>query len=189
MWSGGNAPHIGLEAQDGTVTLMGAVTGHGSAIVSGGTMVFDAASDAQVVFQTGTTGTLALADPENFTGSISGFADGDVIDFTNAASGASVGYAGGVLTVDYTDGNSATHHATLVLDGSYTPSNFALASDNNGGTELIWSQGNNSAPVATVPIAPFGGEILVNTATANTQDCSADYGAVEWRLRGDLAGL
>ena len=37
--------------------------------------------------------------------------------------------------------------------------------------------------------AMVGSEILVNTATANTQDFPADYGAVEWRLRGDLAGL
>ena len=33
-----------------------------------------------------------------------------------------------------------------------------------------------------------GSEILVNTATADESDCSADHGAVERRLRGDVGG-
>ena len=68
-----------LEAKAGLLEICGKVTGHGHAIIDGGAMEFGNDSDASVVFASGTTGTLVLDDPDDFTGTISGYSNGDSI--------------------------------------------------------------------------------------------------------------
>ncbi|WP_295844599.1 VCBS domain-containing protein [Tardiphaga sp.] len=68
-----------LEAKAGLLEICGKVTGHGHAIIDGGAMEFGNDSDVSVVFASGTTGTLVLDDPDDFTGTISGYSNGDSI--------------------------------------------------------------------------------------------------------------
>ena len=68
-----------LEALNGgTLQILDPVNGSGSAIIAGGTMIFDAPSNMNVAFNNGTDATtygeLVLGDAAGFSGQISGFA-------------------------------------------------------------------------------------------------------------------
>ena len=84
---------------------------------------------ASVVFDPGAAWTVTL-DPVAFTGTISGFASGDIIDLTGSAA-TNVTYSNGVLTV--LNGDATV--ATLNLAGSYTSADFSLSPDGFGGPE------------------------------------------------------
>jgi hypothetical protein len=114
---GGSAGSNTLELAAGAGT--GTLAGLGTSFVDFGTVVLDA----------GAIWTVTL--PTAFTGTISGFAPGDIIDLTGlAATGLS--YSGGTLTVL----NGGSTVATLNLLGSYSSGDFYLRSDGNGGTEI-----------------------------------------------------
>jgi len=85
---------------------------------------------ASVVFDPGAAWTVTLDDPTAFTGTISGFVSGDIIDLTGRAA-TNVTYSSGVLTV--LNGDATV--ATLNLAGSYTPADFSLSPDGLGGPE------------------------------------------------------
>jgi len=85
---------------------------------------------ASVVFDPGAAWTVTLDDPVAFTGTISGFASGDIIDLTGSAA-TNVTYSNGVLTV--LNGDATV--ATLNLAGSYTSADFSLSPDGFGGPE------------------------------------------------------
>ena len=82
-----------LTVQGGTITIDSAVSGHGNAMLHGGTIEFGNASDANVTFTSGAQDTLVLDDATQFTGTISGLtlaasgpfplADGDTIRLGN----------------------------------------------------------------------------------------------------------
>ena len=60
-------------ANGGNITINGAVTGSGSAMISGAaTLELGAESSANVTFGADAAGTLILRDPTGFTGTISG---------------------------------------------------------------------------------------------------------------------
>jgi 20S proteasome alpha/beta subunit len=138
-------------ADGGNVTVSAAVTGNGTATISGSTMLeFAAASDANTSFAAGATGTLKLDQAENFTGTISGFGAGDALDLTDIASGAN-------LTVGYTanaDGSGGTlsvsdgmHTASIALLGQFAASGFQVGSDAGSGTMVTYTppdQGSGS---------------------------------------------
>jgi hypothetical protein len=85
---------------------------------------------ASVVFDPGAAWTVTLDDPAAFTGTISGFASGDIIDLTGRAA-TNVTYSSGVLTV--LNGDATV--ATLNLAGSYTSADFSLSPDGLAGPE------------------------------------------------------
>jgi probable HAF family extracellular repeat protein len=128
---------VGGEGSSGFVGTVGAFT----------TVPFDAyaINDAgQIVgpdFLFSPTGNiLKLDDAVQFTGTVSGFAAGDVIDLGDISSGpnTTLTYTGGTLTV--TDG---TNTANIKLSGKYTQSQFAMSSDGSGGTLITVSATNN----------------------------------------------
>ena len=104
-------------------------------IASGGTFEISSASADTVTFA-GSTGTLKLDAPSNFSGEIFNFrgngrlSGSDQIDLTNINfKSVKDTYAKGVLTV--TDG---TNTDKLNLNGLYNLANFSFASDGSGGT-------------------------------------------------------
>ncbi len=123
----------------GGLVVQSAVTGGGAAEIDGSSSLeFAAASDAQVSFDAGASGTLKLDQSGGFTGTIAGFTGYDAIDLADIVEGqnATLGYAGsadnsgGILTV-----GDGTHIASLALLGQYAAtSDFAVASDGHGGT-------------------------------------------------------
>jgi len=124
------------------VTVDGAVTGNGNALISGsGTLEFGAASSANATFAPDASGTLKLDDVLDFTGSIQGFNEHDQLDLGDIQfnGNISVGYSanntgtGGTLTV--TDG---THTAAIALSGQFDAAGFHAASDGITGTMITY---------------------------------------------------
>jgi VCBS repeat-containing protein len=159
-------------AHGGNITINGAITGSGHALISGaGTLGFGAASSADVTFAADAAGRLTLEHPAYFTGTISGFSSDDQIDLANinyaTASLYNVTYSAStdITTLVITDGTSAN---TLQFVGNYTVHTaWHVSSDSHGGTLLTDAPVDGSA-------APSA-ELADTMATAlTTPDASAD---------------
>jgi Ca2+-binding RTX toxin-like protein len=128
-----------LWANGGSVTVHGDVTGAGSALISGSsTLELDSAAHVAVGFAENGAGLLKLGDTDHFSGSITGFGNGDTLDLADIAfgSGTTLGYltdtaGGGTLTIS--DGAATAH---LALQGAYANAGFHAVQDQNGGTLL-----------------------------------------------------
>ena len=132
-------------ANNSHLDITGAVTGTGTGtIANGGTLEFYAASSVKVTFLVG-TGTLQLDNSSTaaskFSGTVSGWANGDAIDFTDINFGGSsfqytenATHSGGTLLV--TDG---THTSSITIVGAALSTHFQLNGDNNGHVELLWA--------------------------------------------------
>jgi hypothetical protein len=149
--AGNNASLVGaaadLKLQIGTVT-----TNATSATISGTqTLELFGASAENIVFASGSTGTLQLDAATSYTGTVSGLALGNSLDLANIAyaPGMTVGYqpntsgpAGGLLTVG---------SANIALLGNYMASMFVASSDGHGGTTVV-DPPRTSSPILTQPI-------------------------------------
>ena len=130
-----------LWANGATLTVQGAVSGNGTATIDGiGTLDFEASTSANVVFGSGTGGTLKLGDSFHFNGTISGFGGSDVIDLANvAAANSSISYhentAGSGGTLAISDGAQTLE---LSLLGHYSADNFNIVPDQLHGTSIIY---------------------------------------------------
>ena len=130
-----------LWANGATLTVQGAVSGNGTATIDGiGTLDFEASTSANVVFGSGTGGTLKLGDSFHFNGTISGFGGSDVIDLANvAAANASISYhentagTGGTLAI-----SNGAQTLELSLLGHYSADNFSIVPDQLHGTSIIY---------------------------------------------------
>jgi hypothetical protein len=130
-----------LWANGATLTVQGAVSGNGTATIDGiGTLDFEASTTANVVFGSGTGGTLKLGDSFHFNGTISGFGGSDVIDLANvAAANASISYhentagTGGTLAIS--DGAQTLE---LSLLGHYSADNFSIVPDQLHGISITY---------------------------------------------------
>jgi hypothetical protein len=143
----------GILKAAGHMILQGAVSGTGSATVTGnGILELNTAFAENISFAAGATGALKL-DGASFTGTVHGFGVSDVIDFANITFGSGTTFhytpnpsnTGGTLTV--TDG---THSATVGFFGHYSAADFQDGSDANGGTligyavPIHWANGVSS---------------------------------------------
>ncbi|WP_057395707.1 beta strand repeat-containing protein, partial [Pseudomonas fluorescens] len=130
-----------LWANDGNVIIHGDARGAGNATISGSAMLeFGAASDQHVTFDSGAAGTLRLDVSTAFSGSVSGFAAGDKLDFGDIAFGANtqITYAandtgtGGLLIV-----NDGAHATQVALNGQYAAAGLQ-ANTEGSGSELAY---------------------------------------------------
>ena len=159
-----------LEALNGgTLQILDQVTGSGSAIIAGGTMIFGAQSNMNVTFNNGPNGTtygdLVLGDASGFSGQISGFtgnapdpAHSDAIDlvginYDSSAFSEAYNASNGLLTV--TDG---THAASFTFDNFNGTLSFA--SDGNGGT-LITDPAATGGSNTSVSVGGPGNDTFV----------------------------
>lgn len=121
-----------LNADNGFISLSGAVTGAGTAVLSGTAQVeFAAASSNNTKFTASSGETLFLDDSVKYTGTVFGFTGTDHLDLADVAfATATESFSKGVLTVNDHHG----HVANIRFNGSYTLANFNLTGDGNGGT-------------------------------------------------------
>src|SRR5262245_47337645 len=155
-------------AHGGNITINGAVTGSGTAMIDGtATLGFGAASSVDITFAANAAGMLTLKDAADFTGTISGFSSNDQIDLTNisysiaSVSNASYSSSTNITTLAITDGTSAD---TIKLVGNYTINTaWHFSSDGHGGTLLTDSLPGGSADLAQTV-----------TAALTTQERTAD---------------
>jgi autotransporter-associated beta strand protein len=118
----------------GAVALTGSETFSGTArLFAGGDLTTFGTFAEAVQFDGG--GTLTLAFPSRFTGVISGFAAGSVIDLRNITTGsaASVVYNSATKVLTVSDG---THTDHLTFTGALAQGNFQPIADTTGGTEI-----------------------------------------------------
>jgi hypothetical protein len=116
-----------VSVSSGTLDFAGAVTGTGTDTISAGaTLEFDSTvASGQTIAFSGSNNVLDLTDPTGFSGSISGFAATDTIDFAGAWSLLSVTQNNaGTTTLTLKDG-AATDIVHLV--GAYSTTDFNLA--------------------------------------------------------------
>jgi len=148
-------------ANGGNITINGAVTGSGSAMISGAaTLELGAESSANVTFGADAAGTLILRDPTGFTGTISGLSSTDHIDLANIsyeiASLYSITYSlnANITTLVTTDGTSID---TINLLGNYTKDTaWHFSDDGHGGTI-----------VSDAPVSPTNELISVQSTSAD----------------------
>jgi len=130
-----------LWANGASLTVQGAVSGNGTAMIDGsGTLDFEASSTANVLFGSGAAGTLKLGDSFHFNGTISGFGASDLIDLADVGSAApSISYhenaagTGGTLAIS---GGAQTVELSLV--GHYSADNFSIVPDHVNGTLIAF---------------------------------------------------
>src|SRR5262245_44982478 len=128
-------------AHGGNITINGAVTGSGTAMINGtATLGFGAASSIDITFAADAAGTLTLKDAADFTGTISGFSSNDQIDLTNinysiaSLSNATYSSSTNITSLVITDGTSS---GTIKLAGDYTTNTaWHFSGDGHGGTLL-----------------------------------------------------
>ena len=130
-------------AHGGNVTINGAVTGDGTALLDGiATLEFAAAASTDVTLDAAAAGTVKLDDSIEFSGSIAGFDGDDKLDLLDIAFGADSSFSyvanaegtGGTLTV--TDG---THTANIALLGQYGVEGFEIGGDDGVGTLIKYN--------------------------------------------------
>jgi VCBS repeat-containing protein len=146
-------------AHGGNITINGAVTGPGSAMIDGtATLGFGAASSAHITFAADAAGTLTLKDAADFTGTISGFSSNDQIDLTNinysiaSVSNATYSSSTNITTLVITDGTSTD---AIKLVGNYTINTaWHFSGDGHGGTLLTDS---DVAQTVTAALTGQGG--------------------------------
>jgi hypothetical protein len=135
-----------IETNSGTLIVDSPVTGHGQAVIDGGTVEFSKASDNNVLFSSTSPGTLVLDQSENFSGHILDFGNHDQIDLSDIAfsPSTSLTYSAGHLTVS--NGNNSV---SLAINGSYSSSSFSMSTDGHGGTLITDDSSTSSATVAS----------------------------------------
>jgi T5SS/PEP-CTERM-associated repeat protein len=122
-----------LEAQ-GSLSVLGAVTGAGVLAVSaGGTLALGGAgADSAALRFLGSDAVLDATALDKLDGTLSGFAAGDVIDVGGVVA-SEASYAPGTLTLE---GSSGQILGLLRLSGTYAGGEFALMPDGHGGTVI-----------------------------------------------------
>ncbi|MDB5394510.1 MAG: hypothetical protein JWM91_2016, partial [Rhodospirillales bacterium] len=135
---GGIANSGNLWANGGNVKILGDVTGTGTATISGTAMLeFGGTSAENTTFDFGAAGTLKLDQSAGFTGAVSGFGAGDVIDLADFGfgSGTTLAYvanatnSGGTLSL-----SNGVHGAAIQFVGHYATADFLADADHDHGT-------------------------------------------------------
>jgi len=166
-----------LKADGGSLTVEGAVTGAGRAVIDGGTLDFTA-SFSQNVALTGQNSVLELGRSQSYAGVISGFGHnaGQSLDlrdigFVSVGEAVFVGKAsGGVLAV-----TDRTHTAHIALVGDYLASTFVASSDGHGGVTIVDSPTSTPATHPFIAaMAGFGAPTGGSTSAANATNPLAD---------------
>jgi len=136
-----------VDANGGTVDIAGAISG-GSAIIEGGGMLeYGGCSNVATSFDG--SGTLVLAGTDStphFTGTLSDFSTGDVIDLTGIQYASDTEGSGTILSYDSDDHtltvtDQGGHSIDIHLSGHYTQDAFAVTSDTSGKAEVVFNLG------------------------------------------------
>jgi hypothetical protein len=172
-----------LEVNGGNLIVNANVSGGGSATISGGGMLDLGGADAQTVKFNG-AGTLQLDNSQSYTGTISSFGAGDVVDlqditFTgtetaiwtqNSISGGTLRISNGAQTLD------------LNLAGTYTQDNFALERDSTSHTEVVFSPTH----IALSGLNPDGNAIQGQSITVTPSGPNLTNFSYTWLVGGTV---
>lgn len=122
-----------LEARYGLLKVNGAVTGGGHAVIDGGILEFNGASDARVMFSGNTADLLKLDDIWHFTGTVTGFSFGDTINID--------GLSWWNVRLIEKNGYIDVRYGSISLfeiKGDYDAHHFLVSTDFHGGANITW---------------------------------------------------
>jgi hypothetical protein len=145
-----------VEVLSGILEISGPVAGGGAVMIYGATLQLDGPADSKVSFASSAHGSLVLKDAAHFTGTISGFAAGDVIDLSNI-SPSNVKIAGepGSLSLDYGAGK-------ITLLGNYDAASFAISSDGATGAQIVWQHEAPRIDTTQLAVAHVSGSTTIS---------------------------
>jgi fibronectin-binding autotransporter adhesin len=135
VYGSGVFGRYGQTLELGAGTLAGTLADFGSSIEAFGTVVFDPGSKWTVAGSVAGLGAGEVADTGTPRITFEGFTVGDTIDIAGFSAGASA-FAGGLLTLVGTQG-SVTGNQVFSLPGAFATSDFRVAGDGNGGTDVF----------------------------------------------------
>ena len=120
-----------LQTDASQLIALASVTGGGSAVINGGMLEFGATR--MRIPRSKSAGTLKLLTPESYTGTITGFDTGDILDLAGFTANATATYNSGTLTVA-----DDSHSVSYTLVGDYSQDAFAVTSVNepDGSTDI-----------------------------------------------------
>lgn len=177
-----NTPLNGLVQTNGRLSVSGAVTGTGHAIIDGtGEFEINGAFSQNATFDPSATGVLRIDQAALFKGSITGFglsnAPSAVIDLANVKyiSGTttkSYNTTTGVLTIDDHQGDIAN---LKFLGGPYTLGNFNIADDGTGHVKLTDPPAEATTP-STSSASPHSLGLLGNYIASSFVTGGAGHG-------------
>jgi hypothetical protein len=135
------------DANNATLEIDGAVSGGKATIEGTGEIVFNDASSTNVTFAANSDGILKLGDPQAFTGTVSGLANGDYLDFTNInfADDPTISYSSKSHVLTVTDQVTGVTD-TVILKGAV--GSFSAQSDGSGGTSITDPPPSNQVAVS-----------------------------------------
>ena len=133
---------VNIWADGGTLKVQGSLAGDQGALFidSGATLELSNGSANEILFN-GNLGTLKLDAPTAFTGPIYTITLGDTIDLAGITA-SSASYSGSTLTINENNGQQLSYS----VSGSVAGDILTVASDNNGGTDIYWSEPQPSVP-------------------------------------------
>jgi hypothetical protein len=133
--------------QDASLTFTGGLSGGGIVrLDAGAKLTADAGLGAATLrFADGGGETLVLGSTDAVAATLSGFRSSDTIDLASTLT--TFSFAGGTLTL--LDGSSVVE--TLALAGHYTDADFALKSDDHGGTNILMKSDAAALHAASIP--------------------------------------
>ncbi len=157
-----NGAFHGLDASGGLLKVAGDLTGGGHALIDGGNMEFDGASDAQVAFATDSQDQLILGGNSHFTGSVTGFSFGDSIEMAVDPSQVVLGDH----QVTYNGGTPFT------IDSQYSMAAFILSSDGHGGSLLAFTDQAPVIDTSQFTLGNSGSSTTINGLSVSDSDTS-----------------
>ena len=167
-----------LVVNGATADIVGAVAGTGSTTVENSAAVEFGSSDAQSLNFSGTASTVLFDQPAEFTGPLTGLALGDIINLKNTTVTSAV-ISGSTLTVIETGGP----HLTYQVAGALFGNSFAIQSDGNAGSDLVFGPSELSVAVSVTSsnVSVQEGATLVAQATLDAADAGATV-AYQWQI-------
>ena len=131
-----------LWANNGNITVAGTVDGSGYAVIEGSAQLeFGAASSENTTFAATGDGTLKLDQSADYSGTVSGFNEGDRLMLSDLLVDADTTLTfaenqdgtGGLLTV-----SDGTHTANVAMAGDYDAAGFHVAADSSGASVISY---------------------------------------------------
>ncbi len=175
-----------LNINGGKLKVTGSITGLAPNIGAHGTLELAAAYSAQVDFDAGEHATLLLDMPAQFTGTLAGVENGDIIDFAgiNVIHAAIIG-----SNINVTVAGNQTF--AIGFSGSLTSDTVSLRSDGNGGSNLILGPATtrddfNGDGRSDILWSNTSGDTAIWTATGSGGFTNADLGLIptSWQVVG-----
>ncbi|WP_158932493.1 choice-of-anchor D domain-containing protein [Acidisphaera sp. S103] len=180
-----------MEADGGLLKLASTVAGTGGFTVDAGATLEFAKSPAsgQAITFNGLDATLRIDTPASFAGTVAAFSPGDTIDLAGITTATGAVISGNTLTVSLSGGSTLTYAVSTPYAGDH----LKVASDGNGGTDVIAYGLALPGPYTPDPVslgdAHVGAVATQALSLTNTAPTNGYYETLDASIGGATAGV